>query len=113
MFNKDVIAKVKEANPNKDLFIGKINFNDQSKKAHEVEFIYRKPTVADMEFFNSQASKNAMAAQNNLINNLIVYPDKKEVIEKIKDYPAVVAEFVESQISPFFGAQIVSESLQI
>ena len=113
MFNKDVIAKVKESNPGKDLFVGKINFNDQSKNAHEVEFIYRKPTVADMEFFNSQAGKNAMAAQNNLVSNLIVYPDKKEIIDKLKDYPAVVADFVEGQISPFFGTQIVSESLQI
>ncbi len=110
MFDKETIQKVKEQHKNKQLFVGNIAFVDKEGEQHKVEFIYRKPTVTDMEVFNKASAKNGLIAQSNLLNTLIVHPASAEITEQLAEYPVPVASFVEEQLSPFFGASVVTSS---
>lgn len=110
MIKKETIDQVKKQHEGKQLFIGTIAFVDKAGEQHKVEFIYRKPTVTDMEIFQKSSAKNGLIAQSNLLNSLIVHPAASEVTEKLSEYPAPVASFVEEQISPFFGASVVTSS---
>lgn len=113
MFDNDVLKSVKEKNPNSTLYVGEISFKDQENKQYELEFIWRAPTVADMEAYNKAAAKNAFTAQNNLLVSLVVHPDPKSVADVIQKFPAVTADFVEKQVSPFFGTEVVSTSRKL
>ncbi len=114
MISKETIASVKEKNPSLELYKGAISFNDAKKQKQKLEFIYRKPSVADMEVYNKAASKNGITAQSNLLHSLIVFPEEaREITDKLMDYPPVVASFVNEAILPFFGTEIEAESSQI
>lgn len=113
MFDKKEIEQVKEKNPGKKLFCGEIEFLDEDKNPVDVEFIYRKPMVVDMEIFNKSFQKTPFEAQQNLLQSLIVHPEPQAVIGKVAGYPPAVANFVEEAIMPFFGSSIKSRSCQI
>lgn len=113
MFDSKEIEKVKAEHPGLKLFGGAISFIDDEHKPVDVEFIYRKPMVVDMEIFNKGVQKAPFEAQSNLLQSLIVHPDPKVVMDKVAGYPPVVANFVDEAIMPFFGSAIKSRSYQI
>jgi hypothetical protein len=88
------------------IYEGIISFNDAEDKLHEVEFIYRKPTTADIESHAKAGQKNPLVANLNLIQSLIVHPEPGQVIAEIREYPAATGRFVDEAISPFFGANV-------
>lgn len=110
---KEIIEKVKKENEGLELFLGEISFKDENGKTKALEFVYKKPVVADMEAFNKAAAKSGFTAQSNLLNSLIVYPEPGEITGALREYPPVVAEFVEENIVPFFGSAITSKSSRI
>jgi hypothetical protein len=81
--DKATLEELKQARPS-GIFEGVISFNDDEDRFHEVEFIYRKPTMADVEAQSSQRSP--IAASLNLIQALIVYPEPGPVIEALREY---------------------------
>ncbi|MBP5161542.1 MAG: hypothetical protein ILP16_01000 [Spirochaetales bacterium] len=109
-----IIEQIKKENPDKKIFKGRISFLDADKNPVEMEFIYRKPTVTDMEMFTRETQKSSsFSAQQNLLVRLVLWPGKdgiQEFGEKLRDYPIAVANFVDEVITPFFGSAIKSES---
>jgi hypothetical protein len=88
------------------IYEGEISFNDDEEKLHKVEFIYRKPTTADIESHAKAGQKNPIVANLNLIQSLIVHPEPVQVISEIREYPAATGRFVDEAVSPFFGANV-------
>jgi len=95
------------------IFEGAINFNDEEDKLHTTEFIYRKPSTADIESHAKAAAKNPIIANLNLIQSLIVFPEAGPVIESIRNYPAAYAKFVDEAVVPFFGANVTVKSKKL
>ena len=87
--------------PTEELFM-----NIEKAQIEEVEFIYRKPTTADVEAHTTSSQRNPIMANLNLIQSLIVYPEPGPVIEAIREYPAAYGRFVDEAVSPFFGANV-------
>jgi len=102
---KEKIEELKGAHP-EGIYEGEITFTDSENKLHTVEFIYRKPTTADLEAHGKVSQKNPIVANLNLIQSLIVDPEPGPVIETIREYPAAYGRFVEEAIVPFFGANV-------
>jgi hypothetical protein len=88
------------------IYEGAITFNDDEDKFHEAEFVYRKPTTADIEAHSKASQRNPIVANLNLIQSLIIYPEPGPVIDVIREYPAAYGRFVDEAISPFFGANV-------
>jgi hypothetical protein len=86
------------------IYEGAISFNDDEGTLHEVEFIWRKPTTADVEAHTKSGQRNPIIANLNLVQALIVYPEPGPVIEGIRAYPTACGRFVDEAVSPFFGA---------
>jgi hypothetical protein len=103
--DQDKIDQLKTRHP-EGIYEGEISFDDDEEKSHKVEFIYRKPTTADMESFSKSAQKNPLVANLNLIQSLILHPEPGPVIAAIRDYPAATNRFCEEAILPFFGANV-------
>ena len=101
----DKIVHLKAKFP-EGIYEGEISFNDDEDKLHKVEFIYRKPTTADIESHAKSGQKNPLVANLNLIQSLIVHPEPGQVISEIREYPAATGRFVDEAISPFFGANV-------
>jgi len=95
------------------IFEGAISFNDEEDKLHTTEFIYRKPSTADIESHAKSSQKNPIVANLNLIQSLIVYPEAGPVIESIRNYPAAYAKFVDEAVVPFFGANVTVKSKKL
>jgi hypothetical protein len=110
--SKEELEQLKKNHP-ADLYEGEIIFSDEENKSHIVEFIYRKPKTGDMEALSKTQQRNPVVGNLNLIQSLIVYPDSGGVIERIRDYPAAMARFVEEAIVPFFGAGVMVRSRKI
>ena len=89
-----------------EVFEGAISFNDDTDKFHEVEFIWRKPRVSDVEAHTKASQRNPITANLNLVQSLIVYPEPGPVIETIREYPAAYGRFVDEAVIPFFGANV-------
>jgi hypothetical protein len=96
-----------------DIFEGVISFNDAEDKLHTAEFIYRKPSTADIESHAKNAAKNPIVANLNLTQSLIVHPEPGPIIESIREYPAAYAKFVDEAIVPFFGANVTVKSKKL
>lgn len=109
----ETIAKVKEQHPDMELYRGGVSFNDDNGERRELEFIYRRPSVADMEAFNKAVLKSSVTAQSNLLASLIVYPAPADIVNGLAAYPPVVADFINERVAPFFGTAIVSRSSRI
>ena len=88
------------------IYEGEISFNDDEERFHSVEFVYRRPTTADIESHAKAAQKNPIVANLNLIQSLIVHPEPGPVIAEIREYPAATGRFVDEAVSPFFGANV-------
>jgi hypothetical protein len=101
----ELIEKLKKEHP-AGIFEGLISFNDDADKLHEVEFIYRKPTTADIEGHAKTSQRNPIVANLNLIQGLIVHPEPGPVIEEIREFPGAYSRFVDEALTPFFGANV-------
>jgi hypothetical protein len=95
------------------VFEGGITFSDENNATHEVEFLYRKPSTADMESFSKSSQRNPVLASQNLVQSLIIYPDPASIIEQVRDYPTACGRFVDEAVSPFFGANVVVRSRKL
>jgi len=96
-----------------EIFEGTVSFTDEEDKQHAAEFIYRKPSTADIESHAKASQKNPIVANLNLIQSLIVYPEPGPVIESIREYPAAYAKFVDEAVVPFFGANVTVKSRKL
>ena len=110
MIDQKTIEDIKAQNPGVQFHKGNISFSDVKGEPHNVEFVFRRPSVADMEAYNKQATKSPLASQQNLLVGLVVHPDPAEIARQLCDYPAAVADFVETQLAPFFGMAVASTS---
>jgi hypothetical protein len=95
------------------IYEGEITFNDDGDNFHRVEFIWRRPTTADIESHAKAAQKNPIVANLNLIQSLIVHPEPGPVIAEIREYPAAYGRFCEEAIIPFFGANIAVKTKKL
>ena len=95
------------------IFEGAIDFTTTENTTEQVEFIYRKPVIADMESYSKAAQKNPITANLNLIQSLIVHPEPAPIITQLRDYPAAYSRFVDDVISPFFGANVAVRSRKL
>ena len=95
------------------IFEGEITFTTNEDVVEKVEFIYRKPVLADMESYSKAAQRNAITANLNLIQSLIVDPEPAPLIAKWRDYPAAYSRFVDDVVSPFFGANVAVKSRKL
>jgi hypothetical protein len=102
---KERLEQLKLSHPG-GLYEGAIEFSDEDDNSHVVEFIYRRPTTADIEAHSKTAQRNPIVANLNLITSLIVYPESGPVIGEIREFPAACGKFVDEAISPFFGANV-------
>jgi len=109
--DQEKIEQLKAAH--RDIYQGEISFNDDGDILHTVEFIYRKPTTADLESHSRTAQKNPIVANLNIIQSLIVYPEPGSIIESIREYPAAYGRFVDEALVPFFGANVVVKSKKL
>ena len=99
------IEELKRTYP-EGIFESEIRFDCENEIQHTVEFVYRKPTTADLEAHGAQATKNPIVANLNLLASLIIYPDPGPIIEKIREYPVAYGRFVDECIVPFYGANV-------
>ena len=106
--NKEKIEELKKKNPS-GIFEGVVTFNDEGNRRHEVKFVFRKPTTADIESFLKGSQKNPLVANLNMVQSLVVDPEPVQVIEKLKDYPVATNKFMEEVIIPFFGAETTTQ----
>jgi hypothetical protein len=95
------------------VYEGTINFTDDQETYMQVEFIYRKPTTADVEAHAKAAPRSPLVANINMLQSLIVYPKAAQVIEQIREYPVACGRFVEEAIFPFFGASVAVKSRKL
>ena len=95
------------------IFEGEITFTTNEDVVEKVELIYRKPVLADMESYSKAAQRNAITANLNLIQSLIVDPEPAPLIAKLRDYPAAYSRFVDDVVSPFFGANVAVKSRKL
>jgi len=95
------------------IFEGGIAFTDSEEVPHAVEFLYRRPTMADVESHAKTGAKNPIAANLNLIQSLIVHPEAAPVIGEIRDFPMAFGRFVEEAVVPFFGANVAVRSRKL
>jgi hypothetical protein len=109
---KEQLDSLKKEYPS-GLYEGSVSFNDEADVLHEVEFLYRKPTTADIEAHQKAAQRSPMVANLNILQSLIVHPDPAPIIEKVRDYPAVYGRFIDEAISPFFGANVTVKSRKL
>jgi hypothetical protein len=110
--SKEELEQIKKNNPG-DLYEGEITFNDENHKLHIIEFIYRKPTTADIEAHSRTAQRNPIVANINIIQSLMVYPESGPVIARIQEYPASAGHFVDEAISPFYGANVAVKTRKL
>jgi hypothetical protein len=109
---KEKIEQLKQSHPG-GIFEGAISFNDEENILHQAEFIYRKPTTADIEAHAKAAQRNPIIANLNLIQSLIIHPEPGPIIEAIREYPAAYGRFVDEAVSPFFGANVSIKSKRL
>jgi hypothetical protein len=110
--NPEELEQIKKNNPG-DLYEGAITFNDENNKLHTVEFIWRKPTAADIEAHSRTAQRNPIVANFNLVQSLIVHPDRGGIIAQIQEYPAAAGHFVDEAVSPFYGSNVTVRTKKV
>jgi hypothetical protein len=109
---KENIEQLKERYP-EGIYEGAISFSDSEDAMHSVEFIYRKPTNADVESHTKAGQKNPIVANLNLIQSLIVHPEPGPIIDVIREYPLAYGRFVDEAITPFFGSNVTIKSRKL
>jgi hypothetical protein len=96
-----------------EIFEGDISFNDNDGAFQRVEFIFRKPLIADMESYSKAAQRNPITANLNIVQSLIVHPEPGPVVAQIAPYPAAYSRFVDEVVTPFFGANVAVRSKKL
>ena len=109
---KEKIEELKKAHP-EGIYEGEITFTDSEDKLHTVEFIYRRPTTADVEVHVKSSQKNPIVANLNVVQSLIIFPEPGPIIESIREYPGAYGRFVEEGLNPFFGANVTVKSKKL
>jgi hypothetical protein len=109
---KEKIDQLKARYP-EGIYEGEISFNDDEGKLHTVEFIYRRPTTADVEAHIKASQKNPVVANLNIIQSLIIDPEPGPVIESIREYPGAYGRFIDEALNPFFGANVTVKSRKL
>jgi len=109
---KEKIDELKAKYP-EGIYQGEISFNDPDDVMHTVEFIYRKPTTADVEAHVKAGQKNPIVANLNLVQSLIIDPEPGPVINSIREYPGAYGRFVEEAVNPFFGANVAIKTKKL
>jgi hypothetical protein len=109
---KEQLEQLKKDHP-AGIYEGSVSFNDEADTLHEVAFLYRKPTTADIEAHSKAAQRNPLVANLNILQSLIVFPESGPIIDKVRDYPAAYGRFVDEAISPFFGANVTVKSRKL
>ena len=109
---KEKTEELKKSHP-EGIYEGEISFTDEENNPHNVEFIYRKPTIADGEFYAKATQKSVPVANLNFIQSLIVFPEPVTVIDQLREYPSAYGNFVTEILSPFFGANFTSKSRKL
>jgi hypothetical protein len=99
---KEKLAELKAAHGT--VYEGSITYKDRNDELQKVEFIFREPTNADAEITIQGAAKNPLATNQNLLASLIVHPEPMEVVQKVRDYPLAIGNFVEKVVVPFSAA---------
>jgi hypothetical protein len=102
---KEKIEELKKKYP-QGVYMGGIAFEDAEGNARDIEFAFRKPAVADVETFAKTSQKSPVAANQNLLCSLVVFPDSAQVVAQLQDYPIAMGKFVEERITPFLGANV-------
>jgi hypothetical protein len=102
--DKERLEQLKQQHPG-GVFEGSISFSDDGV-FHEVEFLYRKPTIADVEAYSKAAQRNPVIANLNLLQSLIIHPEPGPVIAQIREYPSAYGRFVDEAVMPFFGDNV-------
>jgi hypothetical protein len=102
---KEQLEQLKQQHPG-GVFEGSIDFSDEDDNYHEVEFLYRKPTTADIEAFSKASQRNPVIANLNLVQSLIILPAPGSVISQIREYPSAYGRFVDEAVMPFFGGNV-------
>jgi hypothetical protein len=110
--DKERLEQIKKEHP-AGVFEGAISFTDPEDLLHEVVFLYRKPTTADIEAHAKTAQRNPIVANLNILQTLIVHPEPLPIVEAIRDYPGAYSRFVDEAISPFFGANVSIRSRKL
>jgi len=95
------------------IYEGEISFTDADDNAHKVEFIFRKPSTADIESHVKTAAKSPIAANNNLLQSLIIHPEAGPIIDAIRDFPLACGKFVDNELLPFLGGNVISKSRKL
>jgi hypothetical protein len=95
------------------IYEGSAGFTDDGGTCRSVEFLYRKPTTADVEAHAKSSQRSPIVANVNLLQSLIVYPQAAQVIEQIRDCPVACGRFVEDAVFPFFGANVTVKSKRL
>ncbi len=108
---KEQLEQLKQAHGS--IYEGVISYTDEDNSLHELEFLYRKPTVADVEAHAKVSQKSPLVANLNLLQSLIVYPEPGPIIERVRDYPAAYGRFVDEAITPFFGGSVTVRSRKL
>jgi hypothetical protein len=95
------------------IYEGGMSFTDDPDTFRQVECIYRKPTTADVEAHTKAAQRSPIVVNINLVQSLIVYTQAVQVIEQIRDYPAVCGRFVEEGVFSSFGSNVAVKSRKL
>ena len=98
---KEIMAELKTKHG--ALYEGRIAFQDRNDAYQQVDFIFREPTNADAEVMMQAAARDPMAANRNLLASLIVYPEPRDVMAELSDYPLAIGRFNDAEVVPFFG----------
>jgi hypothetical protein len=106
---KEKIDELKAKHP-EGIYEGEIGFDDADGKGRKVEFIYRKPAIADGECYAKAIQKSVPVANLNFIQSIIVFPEPAPIIEQLREYPSAYGYFVNEIISPFFGSNFQAKS---
>jgi hypothetical protein len=109
---KERLEQLKLAHPG-GLHEGTVEFNDDENRFHRVEFIFRRPTTADIESHAKASQRNPVIANLNLIASLIVYPESGPVIDEIREFPVAYSRFVDEAVNPFFGGNVSVRSRKL
>ncbi len=95
------------------IYQGSISFSDESATVHELQFVYRRPRVSDIERFQASIQKAPLSAQLGLLASIIVKPDSKDIVTQLEDYPLPVGSFIDTVITPFFGSSPAVSSKEL
>ena len=113
MIGNDVIKKLKQERPDTTLYRAELAYDDEQGAPQTIEFVFRKPRVADMESYAKKSATSTLNANMNLLTSIVVHPDATVVKKTLETSPNVVGSFLNQKIMPFFGDLQTAEIVPI